>query len=755
MAPHFLDLSRVVSSSTANSAGSGNTGNNYSGVPVRTFQRPLTPNGQFARVSEYYACNVFDLNAMSKRLSSGDVEFLAKVMKFGGKLDLAMAERVASAVREWAGEKGATHYCHWFQPQTGSTAEKHDAFLWFDKTGKVIERFTGGELLQSEPDASSFPSGGLRATFEARGYTGWDPSSPMFIVENENGKTLYIPSVFISYHGDALDFKTPLLRSNGALSVAATKMLHLLGEKSVDAVTTSVGAEQEFFLVDKDKALKRPDLKLAGRTVLGRLPPKGQELEDHYFGSIPSRVQAFFNELEVEAYKLGIPVKTRHNEVAPGQFELAPIFEGSNIASDHNQLVMKLLKSVAAKHGFLALLHEKPFAGVNGSGKHVNWSMTDSSGRNLLDPGQTPHENIVFLTSLCAILQGIYDNADVLRASIATAGNDHRLGANEAPPAIISAFLGQTLERILNSLESGNLRDSTAEKVMIDLGVTQLQHVAKDNTDRNRTSPFAFTGNKFEFRAVGSSSPVNYPTAILNVAVTDGIHKIIEKLEKKADRNGTVSAEATLAVLAEVVKATKSIRFEGNGYSEEWSAEAARRGLSNLRDTPAALEVFADTKKTAFLEKYNVMSKSDVEARLAVQQERYIKQRLIEVNCGIEMVQSGILPAGMSYLGELCTLARDSETLGIVTPTRRMAAEVGNTTNRVETALTSLQTELEKVTHGDALDHHNLGKTAKGIAERLMPKLEELRSAVDNLEALVPGNKWPYAKYQDMLFGLE
>jgi len=731
----------------------------YSAVSVRTFERPRNTAGNPARVLEYFGSNVFDLKAMSKRLAAQDVETIARVMKFGGKIDASLAERIASAVKEWSVEKGASHYCHWFQPQTGTAAEKHDAFLWFDKQGNPIERFTGGELLQSEPDASSFPSGGLRATFEARGYTGWDPSSPMFIIEAENGKTLYIPSVFISYHGDALDFKTPLLRSNEALSKEATRTLHLLGEKDVNAVTTTVGPEQEFFLIDKAKGLARPDIMLAGRTVLGRSPAKGQELEDHYFGHIPSRVQAFFSELETEAYKLGIPVKTRHNEVAPHQFELAPIFEGSNIASDHNQLVMKILRQVAARHGFIALLHEKPFAGVNGSGKHVNWSLTDSTGRNLLDPGHTPHENIVFLTFLCATLQGITDNADVLRASIATSGNDHRLGANEAPPAIISAFLGNTLDKILNAIESGDMRNVSAEKVMIDLGVSQLQHVAKDNTDRNRTSPFAFTGNKFEFRAVGSSAPVNYPTAILNAAVVDGLMKVNALLESKlgggSSRSTVVSPEGILEVLREVARATKKIRFEGNGYGQEWQDEAAARGLSNFPNTPAALAVFADKDKTRFLRDTKVLSGGDVEARLSVQLERYVKQRLIEVNCAIEMTRSAILPAGVRYLRELMQLLRDTNDLGITSPAKRLATHTGEVTNRVETTLTALTTSLEKITAGDALEHEHIMGTATAIASQLLPKMDELREAVDLLESIVPAAQWPYPKYTEMLFGIE
>ncbi|MGY3804894.1 glutamine synthetase III family protein [Pigmentibacter ruber] len=726
----------------------------YYPLPIRKVNRPLNVDGKQSRVAEYFGTNVFDLRAMVKRLSSQDLETMSKVMKLGGKIDSALAERVASAAREWAMEKGATHYCHWFQPQTGATAEKHDAFLWFDKTGNPIERFTGPELLQSEPDASSFPSGGKRSTFEARGYTGWDPSSPMFIMETENGKTLYIPSVFVSYHGEALDFKTPLLRSNAAISVEATKTLNLIGEKKVTHVTTSVGPEQEFFIIDKRHAMKRIDLHLSGRAVFGRKAPKGQELEDHYFAHIPSRVQSFFNELEVELYKLGVPVKTRHNEVAPSQFEVAPIYESSNIAADHNQLVMKCLKSVALKHGFVALLHEKPFEGVNGSGKHLNWSMMDSTGRNLLDPGATPHENLVFLTFLCAVLLGIYENADVLRASIASAGNDHRLGANEAPPAIISIFLGNNLDKILNSIEVGSVDKVNAEKVMIDLGVSHLQDVAKDNTDRNRTSPFAFTGNKFEFRAVGSSAPINYPAAILNAAVCDGLAKLNRKLEKVAV-NGTVADNDLLKILKDVISFTKKIRFEGNGYSQEWQDDAFERGLSNFKNTPEALLVLADKNKTKFLEEVGVFNAEDILSRLAIQQERYVKQRLIEVNCAIEMAQSLVLPACIEYHNKLLKNVKLSNELNISTPVKKIVEKYSDALGHVSSSLENLKIHLEKVTAGNALEHENLTETSKEIANNLIPKLDDLRSAVDNIEGLVPHELWPYPKYSDMIFSIE
>ena len=721
---------------------------------VRTIERPKNNDGTLARVPDYFASNVFDLRAMAKRLSATDIETMSKIMKLGGKIDASLAERVAAAAREWANEKGATHYCHWFQPQTGTTAEKHDAFLWLDKSGLPIERFTGKELLQGEPDASSFPSGGIRSTFEARGYTSWDPSSPMFVMETENGCTLYIPSVFISYYGDALDFKTPLLRSNDTLNQVAVKTLQLLGEKNVTGVITTVGAEQEFFIVDKAQAIARPDLRVSGRTVFGKSPAKGQELEDHYFGHIPTRVHAFINELEIELYKVGVPIKTRHNEVAPGQFEVAPIFESSNIAADHNQLLMTLLRTVGSRHNFSVLLHEKPFAGVNGSGKHVNWSMSDSTGRNLLDPCKNPKNNPVFLTFLCGVLQGITDHADVLRAAIASSGNDHRLGANEAPPAIISCFLGDTLDRILNEIETGAAEKPSQTDGTLDLGVPHLQSVALDNTDRNRTSPFAFTGNKFEFRAVGSSAPISFPTTILNSAVSAGLVKVNARLEQFA-KSGVVPSEAVYQVLKETVKATKAVRFEGNGYSDEWKMEAERRGLSNLRNTPAALTVWSDKAKTAFLVESGVFTQTDIESRSAIQWERYIKQRLIEANVAVDMAQTGILPGALKYLGEVVGVAEASARTHISSPAQKVAGELGQQLVKFENALSGLKVALGKVSNDAALEHGNLSQTGAQIADQLLPKLEELRSSVDELEGCLPATAWPYPTYQTMLFPVE
>lgn len=722
---------------------------------VRIFKKPTASDGSSARLTQYFGCNVFDASAMQKRMSPQDVESLKSHIKRGGKIESALAERLATAVRDWAMERGATHYCHWFQPQTGATAEKHDGFLSFDSSGRPIERFAGKELLQGEPDASSFPSGGLRSTFEARGYTGWDPSSPMFLMESENGiATLYIPSVFVSHNGQALDFKVPLMKSVHRIGEEALRTLHLLGETNVKSVQCDIGPEQEFFLVDRATAAQRQDLVLTGRTVLGRKPAKGQELEDHYFGNIPPRVQAFMQEVEVELYKLGVPVKTRHNEVAPRQFEFAPIYETANIASDHNQLLMKVLRSVAVRHGFMALLHEKPFAGVNGSGKHVNWSLSDSTGRNLFDPGTTPHQNILFLAFLAATMLGIQENADVLRASVASAGNDHRLGANEAPPAIMSAFLGESLTKILNELDMGSNIKSSAEKTLMNLGISQVQTMLRDSTDRNRTSPFAFTGNKFEFRAVGSSAPIGYASTILNAAVTSGLMHLNKNLEAQA-KNGVVDPDSALAIIATIIRDTRKIRFEGNGYSQEWRDEAASRGLGNYPTTPDALACLRNPEKTSFLVKTGVFSAADIESRAAVQLERYIKQRIIEVNIATDMVQANVLPAAMKYLGELVTLVRDSSITNTPSPVLKLATEFGNLCSRVEGALTSLRNATERIVQAEAFEHEAMWQTGVDIAHLLMPKLEEMRTAVDALEAVFPAKKWPFPQYSDLLFTLE
>src|SRR5881628_1687560 len=554
---------------------------------------PIMQNGLPAKVSDYFGINTFGVRQMRDKLPRDVYHKILAAVRQGKKLDLDVAGRVSQVIKEWAIGRGATHFTHWFQPQTGLTAEKHDAFLSFDD-GQPMESFSASQLIQSEPDASSFPSGGLRATWEARGYTAWNPASPVFIAEWAGVKTLCIPSVFVGYNGEALDETTPLLRSSDALSAKSIELLELLGDKGVYRVYTTLGAEQEYFLIDRAHFALRPDFVMTGRTLIGAPPPRGQQLEDHYFGGIPERIQACIAEVEHELYKLGVPIVTRHNEVAPSQFEMAPRFEETDIAVDHNMLVMATLRRVALRHGLQALLHEKPFAGINGSGKHCNWAMAiaaddpDLDGVNLLKPGQTPHQNIRFLLFLAAVLKGVHKHAGVLRAGIASSGNEHRLGANEAPPAIISVFMGDMLTQVIEAIAAGK-GSETAEQQMIKLGVAKLPEVQRDNTDRNRTSPFAFTGQKFEFRAVGSSASIAFPVALLNTAVADGIGEITEALRDALKKTKAVD-EAVLKVVRESFKESAPVRFEGNNYSEDWVKEAKKRGLPNLRRTPEALK---------------------------------------------------------------------------------------------------------------------------------------------------------------------
>src|SRR4051812_25699152 len=564
-------------------------------ITVREARVPAshTEAGENARTSEYFGANTFGVRQMRDKLPRETYAKLLAAVRHGKKLDSDIAPRVAQAIKDWAISNGATHFTHWFQPQTGLTAEKHDAFLSFDD-GQPLEAFGAAQLIQSEPDASSFPSGGLRATWEARGYTAWNPASPVFMSEMGGVKTLYIPSVFIGYNGEALDEMTPLLRSSDVLSDKAMELLEVLGDKGVYRVYTTMGPEQEYFLIDRALFAMRPDLVMAGRTLVGAPPPRGQQLEDHYFGGIPERIQACISEVEHELYKLGVPIMTRHNEVAPSQFEMAPLFEESDIAVDHNQLVMAVLRRVALRHNLQAILHEKPFAGINGSGKHCNWSLSISAdnpeidGFNLLKPGKTPHQNLRFLLFLAAVLKAVHKHAGLLRAGIASSGNEHRLGANEAPPAIISVFMGSMLTRVIESIASGKA-SSNASQAMIKLGVARLPEIEKDNTDRNRTSPFAFTGNKFEFRAVGSSASIAFPIVLLNAAVAQALDEITEAI-KSANKRGKSMDDVVLGVVREAFKESETIRFEGNNYSDEWVKEAEKRGLLNLRRSPEALD---------------------------------------------------------------------------------------------------------------------------------------------------------------------
>jgi len=690
------------------------------------------------KVMEAFGSNTFNADAMKQKLPKAVNHSLQETIRRGTKLDHSIANEVAHAVKEWALAKGATHFCHWFQPQTGLTAEKHDAFLTFDDEGRPMERFSGAQLIQSEPDASSFPSGGMRTTFEARGYTAWDPSSPIFIVDGPNGKTLCVPSVFISYHGDALDNKTPLLRSMEHLSERALGVLRLFGNTESTRVVPTLGPEQEYFLIDRAFYSLRPDLVAAGRTLVGAKPPKGQELEDHYFGSIKDRILAYMQEMENELYKLGIPIKTRHNEVAPSQYEMAPIFEEANVASDHNQIVMETMSRVARRHGLALLLHEKPFAGINGSGKHCNWSLMDSEGRNLLEPGATPEENLQFLVILMAVLKGVHERAGLLRAAIASAGNDHRLGANEAPPAIISVFLGDQLTRVLDGIEKGE-KGGAAAMERISLGVRKLPEVARDNTDRNRTSPFAFTGNKFEFRAVSSAASISTPIAFLNAAVADALGEFERAISARTAKGASLQ-DAVLDVVRQAVVDTKAVRYEGNNYAPELVEEARKRGLPNLRTTPEALEELVKPDALEFLARTKVFAKAEAEARYHVRLERYVKDIDIEVEALENLVSGHVLPAAYKQLALL-------DSAGGAKTARASLDRTSATVDELSARMVDLQSSAEKA--GKIAD---LEKHAHALAEQVVPAMAAVRAVCDRLEESVADEFWTLPKYSEMLF---
>ncbi len=704
------------------------------------------------KISELFGVNTFGLAQMREKLPSDVFAKLRSTIETGKRLDAGIASPVAHAIKEWALERGATHFCHWFQPQTGSTAEKHDAFLSFDDDKNAIEKISGGQLVQSEPDASSFPSGGMRTTFEARGYTAWDPSSPVFIMESAGTRTLCIPSVFISYHGDALDEKTALIRSVEVISQKACELLETMGFAGAKRVVATLGAEQEYFLVDRAFYMLRPDLVMTGRSLVGGQPPKGQELEDHYFGSVPARVLAFMNDMEHELYKLGVPVKTRHNEVAPSQFESAPIFEDVNLSTDHNQITMEVLRRVALRHNFACLLHEKPFAGVNGSGKHNNWSLAiaasgpELDGQNLLDPGKTPRQNLRFLLFLAATLKGVHKHAGLLRAGIASAGNDHRLGANEAPPAIISVFLGDLLSRILDEVEGGNTSSESAEAAVIRLGVAKIPEVMKDNTDRNRTSPFAFTGNKFEFRAVGSSASTAFPVTLLNAAVADGLTEITAALKAKLHGAKSVD-EAILEVVREAAVATKAIRFEGNNYANEWVVEAERRGLPNLRKTPAALMELVSEKSKHMLTTVGVFSEAELTSSFHVRLERYIKVLAIEVESLGQIVDTMILPTALKYHTMLAQGAAAAKSAGLTAPQSEVAehlakliAQLTARKHALHAAFVSAEAKATEEAKAEALAHE--------VSDAMLA----VREICDALEGVVADELWPLPKYREMLF---
>ena len=693
-------------------------------------------------VPEMFGSNVFDDRQMKARLSANVYNSIRKTIEEGKQLDISMANAVAAAMRDWAVEKGATHYTHWFQPMTGVTAEKHDSFISPAPDGGVLMEFSGKELIKGEPDASSFPSGGLRATFEARGYTAWDPTSYAFIKD----KTLCIPTAFCSYTGEALDKKTPLLRSMAALNTQALRILKLFGNDSVHMVRTSVGPEQEYFLIDRKMFDKRHDLIYTGRTLFGAKPPKGQEMDDHYFGIIKPRVAEFMKDLNDELWKLGILAKTEHNEVAPAQHELAPIYSTTNIATDNNQLTMEIMQKVAAKHGLVCLLHEKPFAGVNGSGKHNNWSISTDTGANLLTPGETPYENAQFLLFLVAVIKAVDEYQDLLRLSVATAGNDHRLGANEAPPAVISIFLGEELEEILDAIESDSEYES-GKKAKMKLGVDILPEFKKDSTDRNRTSPFAFTGNKFEFRMLGSSNSIACANIMLNAAVAEILGEFADKLEGAADFEKE---------LHELIKATikehKRIIFGGNGYGDEWMAEAEKRGLSNYKTTADCMPHLLDKKNADMLKKQKVFTQAELESRCEIMLENYVKAVNIEALTMIDMAKKEILPAIEGYVGELVKTAARKKSFAADAPAR------------YETTLISKLSGLEDLIYDRAGELEDAAEELKGIEDiteqayfirdSILSKMAALRVAADEAETLTDSKYWPFPTYGDLLFGV-
>src|SRR5918911_2439273 len=704
--------------------------------------------------SQYFGINALGVRQLRDKLPREVFASLLSSLRHGKKLDLDIAPRVAQAIKEWAISRGVTHFTHWFQPQTGLTAEKHDAFLSFDDEGTPIEQFSAGQLIQSEPDASSFPSGGLRATWEARGYTAWNPASPVFIVEGPGTRTLCIPSVFVGYNGEALDEMTPLLRSSDVLSDRAMKLLELVGDSGVQRVFTTLGPEQEYFVIDREHFAMRPDLVMAGRTLVGAPPPRGQQLEDHYFGGIPERIQACISEVEHELYKLGVPIVTRHNEVAPSQFEMAPVFEETDIAVDHNQLVMATLRRVALRHGLQAIVHEKPFAGINGSGKHCNWSMAiaadnpELDGYNLLKPGKTPHQNVRFLVFLAAVLKAVHEHAALLRAGIAFAGNEHRLGANEAPPAIISVFMGDMLTHMIEELAAGKTSNGNAAQAMIKLGVAKLPEIQKDNTDRNRTSPFAFTGAKFEFRAVGGSASIAFPVMLLNATVAEALGELTDKLRETLKRTKSVD-DAVLKVVREAFQETKDVRFEGNNYSQEWVEEAARRGLPNLRRTPEALEQLVTKQSRALLTKLGILSRAELESRYHVRLERYVKDMLIELHTLQQMVDTMVLPAAFAYSGVLAAAAAQAKAAGVtVVPQVEAANRIGALIQELETRRAALGEVIER---GEGM-HDDLEAQARLLTSEGADRMAEVRQSCDALELAVGDEYWPLPKYREMLF---
>jgi glutamine synthetase len=716
-------------------------------IEAVTNYRPMTPPLNFAETpaGDLFGCNLFSTKVMKDRLPEETYRTLLKTIENGAKLDLSVADIVAGSMLDWAIEKGATHYTHVFYPLTGSTAEKHDSFLTPDGAGGAISEFSGKQLIQGEPDASSFPSGGLRQTFEARGYTAWDVTSPAYILENPNGTTLCIPTAFISWTGEALDKKTPVLRSMQALDKQARRILELFGHRDISQISSTAGPEQEYFLLDRNFFFARPDLLNAGRTLFGAAPPKGQEFDDHYFGAIPERVLAFMLECERELFKLGIPIKTRHNEVAPSQYEIAPVFETSNLATDHQQLIMITLRRIADKYGMTCITHEKPFAGVNGSGKHVNFSLGNSTQGNLLDPGESPHENAQFLVFCAAIIRAVETYAPLLRAVVASAGNDHRLGANEAPPAIISIFLGDQLTDVFDQIKSNGGAKSSKKSGTLTVGVDVLPPLPKDAGDRNRTSPFAFTGNRFEFRAVASNQSIAGPLVAMNTIVAESLDFCATTLEEESNGDPGKLNAAVQKLLKQIITEHGRVIFNGDGYSEEWHSEAAKRGLPNLKSTVDALPVLTSEEVVALFSKYKVLSKRELASRLEVYLEQYCMSVGVEANLAVKIAKTIIYPAAVRYQSELAAACANLKAAG-VKPDTTMLDEVTTWTGKLIASITDLE----------AASSNGHSKTmlaeAKHACEEVLPAMLTVRGSADVLEGLIADDLWPLPTYQEMLF---
>ncbi|MDF1809976.1 MAG: glutamine synthetase III [Phycisphaerales bacterium] len=699
------------------------------------------------RIEEIFACDVFDLRKMRERLPKNTYDDVIRVMENRGKLSSDNAEVIATAMKDWAIERGATHYTHWFQPMTGLTAEKHDSLISPDGQGGVMYRLSGSNLIQGEPDASSFPSGGLRATFEARGYTAWDSTSPAFIVRGKNYATLCIPTAFVSWNGEALDKKTPLLRSIDALDKQATRILKIFGtDEGVKSVGSTLGAEQEYFLIDRNLYFARPDLVSCGRTLFGVIPPKHQQLDDHYFGAIPPRVNAFMAEFEEELFRLGVPVQTRHNEVAPGQYEIAPLFEATNIACDHQAILMDTLKKVAGRFGFVACLHEKPFAGVNGSGKHNNWSISTDTGKNLLDPKGETHTNIQFMTYLCAVIRAVHIHGDLLRATIASASNDHRLGANEAPPAIISIFLGDMLTDLIEQLESGKPQ-STIQGGELDLGTFSLPALQRDSGDRNRTSPFAFTGNKFELRAVGSTASVSWPNTVINTIVAESLDEIASSIESKLDSDSSEERrdEVVRAVLSDLIKEHKAIIFNGDNYSDDWQVEAASRGLPNLRSTAEALPALTTEKVESMFAKYKVLSNTELHSRADIFAEKYITEISIEAQQMTVIARTMILPAAMMHQKNMAQTTIATKEAGVD------ASELKSMLELFSALISEFRTKMDQLEVARVVPESDPVGQCVYCRNEIVPMMEQLRYLGDQLETHIEADLWPMPNYDKLL----